>query len=63
MSSALLVTDVQAGIVNRLPEGMTEVLNDVRQAAAAARSAGIRVIYVRVGFRPNMPEISRQNRY
>ncbi|MGO8862282.1 MAG: hypothetical protein ACLQRH_16165 [Acidimicrobiales bacterium] len=42
---------------------MTEVLNDVRQAAAAARSAGIRVIYVRVGFRPNMPEISRQNRY
>jgi nicotinamidase-related amidase len=62
MRSALLVMDVQVGIVNRLQEGSAELLHAIGQAAAAARSAGTPVVYVRVAFRPNVPEISRRNR-
>lgn len=37
-------------------------LGAVDRATAAARSVGIPVIYVRIAFRPNVPEISRRNR-
>jgi nicotinamidase-related amidase len=62
MTSALLVMDVQVGIVERVPEGSTELLDAIGRAATAARSAGIPVVYVRIAFRPNGPEISRRNR-
>jgi nicotinamidase-related amidase len=62
MSSALLVMDVQAGIVERFPAGSEELLDAIGLAAAAARSADVPVIYVRIAFRPNTPEISRRNR-
>jgi nicotinamidase-related amidase len=58
--TALLIMDVQPEIVERFGDpGLTDRL--VR-AAAAARAAGVRVIYVKVGFREGHPEVSRRNR-
>ncbi len=54
--TALLIMDVQPGIVERL--GDPGLLERLAQAAAAARAAGMRVIFVKVGFRAGYPEIS-----
>ena len=59
--TALLVMDMQAGIVPRLPDP-TIVLNNVAKAIANARSKKIPVIYVVVGFRQGAPEISLNNK-
>jgi nicotinamidase-related amidase len=61
MTSALLVMDVQVGIVARYgdPE---ELLDRLAEAVDAARSAGVPVIYVRVAFRPAHPEVSASNK-
>lgn len=58
--TALLVMDFQEGIVERF--GDTAVLQRVARAIAAARAVGLRVIYVKVDFRPGFPEISPRNR-
>ena len=58
--TALLVMDVQDGIVERL--GDPELLERTAAAVAAAREAGIRVIFVKVGFRDGYPEVSPRNR-
>jgi nicotinamidase-related amidase len=58
--TALLVMDVQDGVVQRL--GSAEILERTAAAIAAARGAGVRVIYVQVGFRAGYPEISARNR-
>ena len=57
MNTALLVMDVQVGIVARYGDdpGLTVRL---QRAVSAARGAGIPVIYVVVGFRDNYAEIS-----
>ncbi len=60
MASALLVMDVQEGVVERL--GSPELLERLSAALEAARACGVRVIYVVVGFRPGYPEISPRNR-
>jgi nicotinamidase-related amidase len=58
--TALLVMDVQPAIVARVDDpGLLERLGG---AIAAARAAGILVIFVRVGFRPGYPEVSPRNR-
>jgi nicotinamidase-related amidase len=54
--------DVQIGIVERFPERSGELLDAIGRAAAAARAASVPVIYVRIAFRPNLPEISHRNR-
>ena len=74
--SAVLSMDFQNGIVSRSiaklstkprrtkSGGANETPPLVQRAASVlkrARSAGIRVIHVRVGFRPNLPEISARN--
>ncbi|MBV8389911.1 MAG: cysteine hydrolase [Mucilaginibacter sp.] len=59
--TALLVMDMQAGIVSRLPDA-TIVLSNVGKAIAAARHKNIPVIYVVVGFRQGAPEISPNNK-
>jgi nicotinamidase-related amidase len=61
MASALLVMDVQRGIVDRFgrDEGFLARLGG---AVLAARGAGIRVVYVVVGFRPGYPEVSGRNK-
>lgn len=61
-NTALLVMDMQNGVVERLAEGSESVLAAIGRATTAARAAGIPVIYVRVAFRAGSPEISRRNR-
>jgi nicotinamidase-related amidase len=58
--SALLVMDFQTGIVSNYPAA-SAILDTVSATIAHARSNGIPVIYVVVGFRQGMPEISRNN--
>jgi nicotinamidase-related amidase len=61
MSSALLIMDVQQGIVERFGDD-AGYLDRLAAAAAAARAAGIRVIYVTVAFRDGYPEVSARNK-
>lgn len=59
--TALLVMDVQRGVVERYvhDDGYLERLS---QAITAARARGVAVIFVRVAFRPGYPEVSPRNR-
>jgi nicotinamidase-related amidase len=59
--TALLVMDMQEGIVARLAEPR-DVLTPVHTAIDAARAASIPIIYVAVTFRPGYPEISPNNK-
>jgi nicotinamidase-related amidase len=58
---ALLVMDMQVGIVSRVAQ-MSDVLTPVSAAITAARAASIPVIYVVVNFRPSYPEIHSRNK-
>jgi nicotinamidase-related amidase len=60
-NTALLVMDVQAGIVGRVPDAQT-LLGNLTKAIATARECRIRVIYVVVGFRAGAPEVSLLNK-
>ncbi|HKR55323.1 MAG TPA: isochorismatase family cysteine hydrolase [Gemmatimonadales bacterium] len=60
-TTALLVMDLQQGIVGRYGTA-DDYLAGVAKAAAAARKAGIKVIYVTVSFREGRPEISKRNK-
>ena len=61
MTSALLVMDVQVGIVDRYAND-TELVARLRRAIEYARRASVRVIYVVVGFRDDYAEVSANNR-
>ncbi|HEY2376061.1 MAG TPA: cysteine hydrolase [Gemmatimonadaceae bacterium] len=58
---ALLVMDVQSGVVVRIPDGDAYVAR-VRSAVEFARRRRIPVIYVVVGFRAGAPEVSTRNK-
>jgi len=58
--TALLVMDVQRGIVDRVPESAAYLARALG-AVGAARAQAIPVIHVVVGFRPGMPEVSAKN--
>jgi nicotinamidase-related amidase len=58
---ALLVMDVQRGVVERFADD-PGYLQRLSQAVTVARDAGIQVIFVCVAFRPGHPEISARNR-
>jgi nicotinamidase-related amidase len=60
-SPALLVMDVQQGIVERFTADHG-YLARLATAIAAARRAEIPVIYVVVSFRPGYPEVSKRNK-
>lgn len=60
MNMALLVMDVQNGIVARFPDHA--VLAPIQSALTVARQAGITVIFVRVAFRPGYPDVSPRNK-
>jgi nicotinamidase-related amidase len=60
-STALLIMDVQQGIVDRAG-GEAGYLPGLGSAITAARRAGIAVIYVAVGFRAGYPEVSPRTR-
>ena len=59
--TALLVMDMQEGIVSRYVQ-TSDLLTPVSTAIDAARAAAIPVIYVKVAFRPGYPEISPRNK-
>lgn len=59
--TALLVMDVQTGIIDRLPHKDTYVAT-LEKTVKGAREAGIKVIFVVVGFREGFPEISPNNK-
>ena len=59
---ALLVMDVQQGIVERFGDEDGGLLERLGSALEAARAAGVMVIYVRLAFRSGYPEISSANR-
>src|ERR1700679_844555 len=57
---ALLVMDVQPGIVDMIAD-KEKYLEAVKTAVDAAHQKNMPVIYVVVGFRPGRPEISARN--
>jgi nicotinamidase-related amidase len=61
MATALLVMDVQVGIVARFADD-PGIVDRLRRAIDAARGASVRVIYVVVGFRDDYAEVSPNNR-
>ena len=58
---ALLVMDMQVGIVTRYAQ-TGDFLTHVNTAITSARAASIPVIYVAVAFRPGYPEVSPRNK-
>jgi nicotinamidase-related amidase len=61
MTQALLLMDIQNGIVNRF-EANEAYLDRVVAAQERAEQAGILVVLVRVAFSPGHPEISARNK-
>jgi nicotinamidase-related amidase len=59
-ATALLIMDVQQGVVERYAHD--DYLARLATAIAAARRAGVTVIYVTVAFRPGYPEVSERNK-
>lgn len=59
--TALLVMDLQADIVARVADKAAPIVERTAGLLAAARTAGVPIIYVVVGFRPGHPEVSARN--
>ena len=59
--SVLLVMDYQVGIVAMHAAGSAAALERATAVLAAARRAGLPVIYITVGFRQGYPEVSARN--
>lgn len=60
-NTALLIMDLQGPMLKMLPDSIA-FTGRVANAITRARNTGIPVIYVVVGFRPGMPELSRDNK-
>jgi nicotinamidase-related amidase len=60
-NTALLVMDLQMGILSRYPEA-GKLAGNIAKGISYARKNNIPVIYVVVGFRKGMPEISENNK-
>ena len=60
-NTALLVMDMQDGILSNFPIA-ADIVGKVGTAIVAARSNKIPVIYVVVGFRQGLPEVGRSNK-
>jgi nicotinamidase-related amidase len=60
--TALLIMDVQTNIIGRIGDAGKALTATLSTAINAARTAGIPVIYVVVGFRKGLPEISSGNK-
>ena len=55
-TTALLIMDIQAGIIQRYPQ-IAPLVEKVNHAIDSARAAGVKIIFVKVGFEPGHPEI------
>jgi nicotinamidase-related amidase len=60
--TALVAMDCQAGIVSIYAKPPEEFVERASNVLRAARSAGMPVIQVQVGFRPGFPEVSDRNK-
>jgi nicotinamidase-related amidase len=60
-TTALLLMDLQTNIIDRF-SGDIGYLARINSAADAARSAGFPVWWIKVSFRPGMPEVSSRNK-
>jgi nicotinamidase-related amidase len=60
-NQALVLMDLQIEILPRLGDKAPAVLANAASALAAARTAGMTVIHVVVGFRAGYPEVSPRN--
>ncbi len=61
-TQALLVLDMQNGIVERFGDRAVQLLETVSTALEAARSTAMTVLFVRVAFRDGAPEVSARNK-
>jgi nicotinamidase-related amidase len=59
-TTALLVMDIQKGIVGRVQD--PGYMPRLTRAVDGAREAGVPVLYIVVGFRPGRPEASDRNK-
>lgn len=60
-TTALLVMDMQSGILDRFADEKEALIAQTAKLLDAAREAGVRVVYVVVGFRAGYPEVSPRN--
>jgi nicotinamidase-related amidase len=60
--SALIAMDCQAGLVSIYTRPESGFVERASRVLGAARTAGMRVIHVQVGFRPGLPELSDRNK-
>ncbi|MGH9095799.1 MAG: cysteine hydrolase family protein, partial [Acidimicrobiales bacterium] len=60
-TTAVLLMDFQAGILDRFGTD-PGLVSRINATAEAARSAGLPVLWIKVGFRPGYPEVSGRNR-
>ena len=59
--SAVLSMDCQTGIVSIYTKNDSNFLERASSILKQARTVGLTVIHVKVGFRPNLPEVSPRN--
>jgi nicotinamidase-related amidase len=59
---ALLIMDYQSAIVDMFPIGRDQALQNTALALQVARKAGLKVIFVVIGFREGFPEVSPNNK-
>jgi nicotinamidase-related amidase len=60
--SALLVMDMQMGILPRLPQQGAELIKKLADTITTARQNNILIIFIRVGFQKGLPEVSPANK-
>ncbi len=60
-TSALLVMDFQTFVVDMITTDKEALLARTASLLEASRTAGMKVIYVVVAFRPGYPEVSPRN--
>ncbi|PZU22539.1 MAG: isochorismatase [Chryseobacterium sp.] len=61
-NTALLVMDMQMGILGNFPDEKMEVIQKAAEAIACARQKNMPVLFVRLGFQKGFPEIGPSNK-
>jgi nicotinamidase-related amidase len=60
--TALLAMDCQTGVVSVYAKPQDDFIMRASDALRAARTAGMLIVQVQVGFRPGLPEVSGHNK-
>lgn len=60
--TAVIIMDYQPAILRVVKEGRDDLIKRAQRVLDAGRSAGAKIIYVNVGFRPGHPEVSERNK-